>query len=113
MASGKGRMDLLQMRAIWEVSRVLEKGCIKYGDRNWEKGIPVWTFIDSGLRHIFKFMLGWSDEPHLAMACWNFLCALDTIIRIKEGKLSEELYDLPTSLKDQNIYVFGEEHEFT
>lgn len=105
MSVGKGRCDLLQMRAIWEVSKVLEKGCLKYGDRNWEKGIKVSSFIDSGLRHVFKFMMGWKDEPHLAMACWNFLCCLDTILRIKEGKLGSELYDLPVPLDESNINV--------
>lgn len=92
---GKGRMDLLQVRAIMEVAKILEAGGIKYAPRNWEKGIPLSRYIDSGMRHTFKYLRGDKDEPHLAMACWNFLCCLDTQIRIEEGLLPEVLNDLP------------------
>ena len=42
-----------------------------------------------------KWLRGDRDEPHLAMACWNFLCLLDTQARIEEGLLPAELNDLP------------------
>lgn len=93
--TGKGRMDLLPVRAIMEVSKIFEAGAIKYAARNWEKGIPLSRFMDSGLRHAFKWLLGYRDEPHLAQACWNFLCLLDTQLRIQEGELPIELNDLP------------------
>ncbi|GAH09260.1 unnamed protein product, partial [marine sediment metagenome] len=67
----------------------------KYGDRNWEKGIPLSRYCDSGPRHFGKWMAGEIDEEHLKMACWNFMSLLDTILRIKQGKLSESLNDLP------------------
>lgn len=92
---GKGRMDLLPFRAIMAVSKIYETGCIKYGDRNWEKGIPLSRFMDSGMRHLSKWMIGMDDEPHLDMAIWNLLGARDTIARIKEGLLPESLNDLP------------------
>ena len=92
---GKGRMDLLPFRAIMAVSKIYETGCIKYGDRNWEKGIPLSRYMDSGMRHLSKWMIGRDDEPHLDMAIWNLLGARDTIDRIKEGLLPESLNDLP------------------
>jgi hypothetical protein len=92
---GKGRMDLLPVRAIIEVAKVLEVGCRKYGDRNWERGIPLHRYMDSGLRHAMKHLRGDRDEPHLAMACWNFMCCLDTQLRIEDGLLPESLNDLP------------------
>lgn len=95
-ATGKGRTDLLPMRALIEVSRVFEAGGAKRGDRNWEKGIPLHRYADSGMRHFFKWMIGRNDEPHLAMACWNLLCLLDTVLRIKEGMLPESLNTLPS-----------------
>lgn len=95
MKEGKGRMDLLPMRALIELSKLLEQGAIKYGDRNWEKGIPLSSFLDSGQRHIANFMIGRTDEPHLVQAAWNILCAIDTLVRIKEGVLPESLNDLP------------------
>ena len=92
---GKGRMDLIPVRALFEVAKVLESGAKKYDARNWEKGIPLARFMDSGLRHAFKHLRGDRDEPHLAMACWNLLCCLDTQLRIEEGLLPETLNDLP------------------
>jgi hypothetical protein len=92
---GKGRMDLVPVRAIFEVAKVMEEGARKYAARNWEKGIPLHRFMDSGLRHAMKHLRGDKDEPHLAMACWNFLCCLDTQMRIEEGLLPADLNDLP------------------
>jgi hypothetical protein len=93
--TGKGRMDLMPVRAMIEVSKIFEAGAIKYESRNWEKGIPLSRYMDSGLRHAIKFLRGDRDEPHLAQACWNFLCLLDTQIRIQEGLLDPTLNDLP------------------
>ena len=88
-------MDLMPWRAIMELSKVYEAGCAKYGDRNWEKGMPISQYADSGPRHFGKWMIGRNDEEHLKMACWNFMSLLDTIIRIKDGILPESLNDLP------------------
>ena len=74
---GKGRMDLLPWRAIMEVSRHCEAGALKYGERNVDKGIPLHSLIDSGLRHASKWWIGEADEPHLVAACWNLLWALE------------------------------------
>ena len=92
---GKGRMDLMPVRALIEVSKIMETGARKYAARNWEAGIPLSRFMDSGLRHALKCLRGDRDEPHLAMACWNFLCLLDTQARIEEGLLPTTLNDLP------------------
>lgn len=95
MQEGKGRMDLLPVRAIFEVAKVLETGAKKYSPRNWEKGIPLSRFLDSGLRHAMKYLRGDRDEPHDSMAAWNFLCLIETRMRIEEGLLPEGLNDLP------------------
>lgn len=92
----KGRFDLLPWIAIFLVSRIFEDGCIKYGDRNWERGIPIGRYLDSACRHIAKYSIGLRDEPHLSMACWNLLCALWTAARIHMGLLPAELFDLPS-----------------
>jgi hypothetical protein len=92
---GKSRIDLMPVRAIFEVAKVMEEGARKYAARNWEKGIPLHRFMDSGLRHALKHLRGDKDEPHLAMACWNLLCCLETQMRIEEGLLPVELNDLP------------------
>ena len=74
---GKGRCDLLPARAILRLSKHFEEGAKKYGERNWSKGIPINSFIDSGLRHIMKYMAGETDEDHLTAAAWNFMCAME------------------------------------
>ena len=95
VAAGKGRFDLLPFEALEQLAKIFERGCQKYGDRNWEKGIPLSRYIDSGLRHAHKFASGRRDEPHLAMAAWNFCCCLATLERIEAGILPAELNDLP------------------
>jgi hypothetical protein len=93
--AGKGRYDLLPTRALHALARHFQKGAEKYGDRNWESGQPVSGFIDSGLRHAFKHLQGKRDEPHLVAAAWNLLAAVETILRIEEGLLPQELDDTP------------------
>lgn len=88
-------MDLLPMRALMEVSRVYEEGAKKYGERNWEKGIPLHCYADSAMRHLAKCMIGMTDEPHLSMAAWNLLCMIETALRVREGILPDTLCDLP------------------
>lgn len=89
MHVGKGRMDLLPWRAIIEVSKHCENGAAKYGEHNVDKGIPLHSLLDSGIRHTAKFIVGEEDEPHLTAAVWNFLWAL-------EMKLSrDDMCDIP------------------
>jgi hypothetical protein len=99
MSSGKGRFDLIP----WEVIRALaihyEKGCLKYGDRNWEKGIPVASFLDSAMRHLAQVIDGRDDENHLIAALWNVTCAYQTILRIQRGEYPKKLYNLPRKVK--------------
>jgi len=64
---------------ILDVARHFEDGCKKYGERNWEKGIPAHCYIDSALRHYFKHLRGDEDEPHDRAFVWNLLCLLWTM----------------------------------
>lgn len=76
ITGNKGRMDLLPAIALIRLSKHFEAGAKKYSDRNWEKGLPIHTFIDSGLRHIMKYLDGQDDEDHLCAGVWNFICAM-------------------------------------
>ena len=93
MQEGKGRCDLLPMCVLLRLARHYENGCKKYGDRNWEKGIPCHSFADSALRHLFKYLDGWDDEDHLIAAIWN-LCGLAWTEEKKP-----ELMDIPAVLQ--------------
>ena len=61
-----------------EVSKHFEDGAKKYGENNWQKGIPVRCYIDSAVRHYLKWLRGDKDEPHDRAFCWNVMCAIWT-----------------------------------
>jgi hypothetical protein len=67
-----------------EVSKHFEEGAKKYGDRNWQKGIPARCYIDSGVRHYLKWLRGDIDEPHNRAFCWNLLCCIWTCLNKPE-----------------------------
>ena len=77
MHTGKGRMDLLPMTALIELSKHCEAGALKYGEHNVDKGIPQHSFCDSAMRHLVKYMRGDNDENHLVAAAWNLMWALE------------------------------------
>lgn len=56
-----------------------EDGARKYEDNNWKKGIPVHSFIDSGVRHYLKWLRGDEDEPHDRAFVWNMVGAIWTM----------------------------------
>lgn len=69
---------------LLELAKHFEEGAKKYGDNNWRKGIPVNVYIDSGVRHLLKFMRGDTDEPHDKAFCWNMFCAIWTCVNLPE-----------------------------
>ena len=90
--AGKGRCDLLPACAILRLARHFEAGASKYSERNWEQGIPIHSFIDSAIRHLMKYLDGWTDEDHLCAAAWNCVCAMWT-----EEK-RPEMQDIPSRM---------------
>lgn len=91
---GKGRMDLLPMCALIRVSKHMENANTHYPERNWENGLPMHTMIDSALRHLAKYVDGWTDEDHLCAAATNLLMAMWT-----EEK-RPEMQDIPSRLTE-------------
>lgn len=75
---GKGRCDLLPHSALLRVARHMENSLDAHEERNWERGLPMHCFLDSAMRHVFKYMDGMVDEDHLAAAATNLLMALWT-----------------------------------
>jgi hypothetical protein len=67
----------------------MEAGCQKYGDRNWEAGIPINVYLDSAGRHFLKWLRKDTDEAHDRAVIWNLYCALWTI------KHRPEMIDAP------------------
>ena len=77
---------------LLEVSMHYKQGAEKYGERNWEKGIPLHSYIDSGVRHFLKHIDGQTDERHDLAFIWNMLGAVWTM----EHK--PEMIDIPFEL---------------
>ena len=69
---------------ILEVSKHFEDGAKKYGEYNWQKGIPTHCYIDSAVRHYLKHLRGDKDEPHDRAFVWNILCCIWTCIHKPE-----------------------------
>ncbi len=61
---------------VLEVAKHFEEGAKKYGEHNWQKGIPVYCYIDSAIRHYLKWRRGDQDEPHDRAFVWNILCCI-------------------------------------
>ena len=59
---------------ILETSKHFEEGAKKYGENNWQKGLPVNCYIDSAIRHYLKYRRGDNDEPHNRAFVWNVVC---------------------------------------
>ena len=82
---------------VLEVSMHYKQGAEKYGERNWEKGIPLHSFIDSGVRHFLKHIDGQTDERHDRAFVWNMLGAIWTM----EHK--PEMIDIPFEIIGGNV----------
>ena len=84
-------MKWTPIRATLEVAKHYEEGAKKYAERNWEKGIPCHCYVDSGVRHLLKWLDKWDDEPHDRAFLWNMFCLLWTLNN------KPELNDLPSA----------------
>lgn len=65
--------------SMLELAKHYEEGAKKYSERNWEKGIPTHCFIDSGVRHLLKYIRGDKDEPHDRAFLWNMFGYMWTV----------------------------------
>lgn len=81
--------------AILDVSLHYRDGATKYKPRNWEKGINLSSYIDSGARHYLKVLIGDEDEPHTRAFLWNMFGALWTHAN------KPEMIDLPFAEKGE------------
>ena len=75
---------------LLEVAKHFEEGAKKYGENNWQKGIPPKCYIDSAVRHYLKWLRGDKDEPHDRAFVWNLMCCIwEVDYREKTNEQSE------------------------
>lgn len=92
---GKGRFDLIPTIATRRLAKHFENGAVKYGDNNWQKGIPLSRYLDSLERHVNCLKAGEPTEDHLAAIMWNAACYMWTLNEIEYGRLPKELDNRP------------------
>ena len=74
----------MEYNLIARVARHFENGLKKYGENNWRKGIPCKSYVDSAVRHYFKWQLKEIDEDHESAFYWNIMCCIWTHENIPE-----------------------------
>ena len=91
--------------AILEYSKHMEAGCLKYAERNWEKGIFSHVYLDCAARHYIKCLRGDVDENHDRAVVWNLFGAWWTHVNCPQ------LNDLPFTQEVQEVQEVQEEEE--
>lgn len=61
---------------LLEAAIHFEEGAKKYGENNWQLGIPVNCYLDSAIRHYLKWRRGDRDEPHDRAFAFNIMCCV-------------------------------------
>jgi hypothetical protein len=100
ISHGKGRFDLIPPAMLFRLAKHYENGSVKYGDRNWEKGIPIHSCVDSAFRHLECYIVGRKDEDHLSAIIWN----IAAIIHFEENaeRYPKEIFDMPNQQEELN-----------
>jgi len=80
----KVRLDLVPPDALYAIADILTVGAVKYGDRNWEKGMRWGRVYAALLRHLFLWWSGNESDLetgrshlHHAGCCIMFLISYE------------------------------------
>lgn len=93
--SDKLRYDLITPWGLARLAKVYTDGSKHYGDRNWEKGMPLSRCVASMERHLMAFKQRDNSEDHLAQMVWNGMAILHYQEMMAQGVLPRTLDDLP------------------
>jgi hypothetical protein len=70
------RFDLITPIGLRRLAETCAEGAKRYGDRNWEKGMPASVMLNHALRHIYLWIDGDTSEDHIAHATWNLMAIM-------------------------------------
>lgn len=99
------RYDLVSPIGLEAVARACKEGAEKYGDFNWERGMPAHDLLNHALRHIYKWLGGDRNEEHLGHAAWGVMAAIHSMEvwpELNSGTLRTEGCRAP---EDQNVSI--------
>ena len=88
------RFDLITPVGLRRLAETYAEGARKYGDSNWQRGIPASQMLNHAIRHIYLWLEGDNHEDHLAHAAWNILgvCHFEEVL--------PEMIDVPTRQRE-------------
>jgi hypothetical protein len=89
--------------AFIEAGHRYEAGGVKYGDRNWEQGVPLHVYVNSAIRHLLKWYRGDDDEDHAGAVIWNLLNLVWTY------RTYPDMNDLPNAKWDELDFDYDDE----
>lgn len=69
------RFDLVSPIGLRRVAEACNEGAAKYGDYNWEKGMPIGDLLNHAIQHLYKYLSGDRSEDHLGHAAWGCMAA--------------------------------------
>lgn len=75
----KTRYDLISPIGLRRLAETYAEGAAKFGQFNWENGMPVTDLLNHAIAHVYKFLGGDRSEDHLAHAAWNLLGAIHSM----------------------------------
>ena len=90
----KPRYDLIPPSALKRLADLYSRGAVKYGENNFQKGIPFKRVYASMYRHMIQFAEGENTEDHLAAVAWNAFALMFYQEQIKNKRLPKELDDM-------------------
>ncbi len=70
------RYDLISPIGLRRVAETYREGADKYGDYNWEQGMPISDILNHAIRHQYLYLSGDRSEDHLAHAAWGLFAAM-------------------------------------
>ena len=92
------RLDLVPTIPLLRLAGLFGRGAKKYGENNYEKGIPFLRMFGSLLRHTYQYMEGDKSEDHLSAIAWGAFALMFYEEQIDNGVLPKELNNVKNSI---------------
>ena len=92
--SGKPRFELIPVEALERLATLYARGAEKYGEHNWQRGMPFSRVAASLLRHAYAWLKGDREEDHLAAVAWNAFALMAYEAWVSKGRLPPALDDV-------------------
>lgn len=89
----KTRYDLIPTICLKRLADLYARGAVKYGEFNYQKGMPFKRVYASLFRHLMAWREGEDTEDHLSAIAWNAFALMFYEEMIEQGKLDKKLDD--------------------